>query len=617
MNQFTLLRVSVCATLLTFAGSITEHVRAQQRFVTTPVDLTNRDAFTSPAQNWTIVGSVMGGFSDASLRTGKGTGVLYNAFNEKIQFKPEANLFTKIEHGDMFLSLDFLIPKGSNAGIYLQGRYEVQLFDSWKVDPVHVTDCGSIYERWDDKRAEGSKGFEGHPADINASLAPNLWQHLEIEFQAPRFSPEGRKISPARFVRVSLNGVIIHENVIVNGPTRSAAFSDEKPRGPLMLQGDHGPLAIRNLQYALLNDFEVNVTDLQYAYYEGKYKSFKEFTENLNADRLTRKGKANAIDVTLADDINNAGLIFTGKFVIPEQRPYQFIIQRWGHLSLSVDGKEIIKEGELFGEESVWMDLTKGEHTFVLQYLKNFSWAPSGIGFLIGTANARPYALHAVASIPVIPPEPLITVGPTREPEIVRSFMYDNGKKKTHVLSVGFPQGLNYALNLDQGALMKVWRGPFLNATDMWYERGEPQTSSPMGAVVGQTGKAAFAPDGSVIDSVAMTYKGYALDADRIPAFSYEVGSLKLTDIIKPSPDNDGLTRTLSVAGTPPAGASVVLAEGEHIVKLDKRVYVIDQRYYIRLSDEKQPAEIVTRGMKQALILPVRSATTITYTIIW
>ena len=51
----------------------------------------------------------------------------------------------------------------------------------------------------------------------------------------------------AKFVKVVHNGVVIHENVEVTGPTRAAAFEDEKPTGPLMLQGDHGPVAYRNL----------------------------------------------------------------------------------------------------------------------------------------------------------------------------------------------------------------------------------------------------------------------------------------------------------------------------------------------------------------------------------
>lgn len=601
----------LCA-MLTIASLYTPTAVGQQRFVTTPIDLNSMNAFVSPSSNWTLAAGVSGTYNDASLKMEKGTGVLVNQFDPKIQFRSEANLVTKLQHGDLFLSVDFMMPKGSNAGIYLQGRYEVQLFDSWKSEVLHVADCGGIYERWDESRAVGQKGFEGHPPTINAAFAPNLWQHLEIEFQAPRFAPDGRKISPARFVRVTLNGVVLHENVIVNGPTRAAAFIDENASGPLVIQGDHGPLAMRNIQYALLNDFKVDLTDLQYVYYEGKFNSFADFTE----DRVTRRGKANAVDVNLADNINAAGLIFTGKFQIHEGRPYQFIIQRWGHINLVVDGREIIRQHDLFGEESVWIDLAKGEHTFVLTYMKNYSWAPSGIGFLIGTANARPYPIHAVASIPVIPPEPLIAVMPAREPEIVRSFMYFNGKKKTHVLSAGLPQGLNYALNLDQGAVMKVWRGPFLNATDMWYERGEPQTASPMGAVIDLPGKAPLLPDGEPRDSVAMTYDGYSLDAARIPTFMYTVAGVRVMDAIKASPDNDGLTRTLTLS-SPVANSAVLLAEGARITRLNKRLYVVDQRYYIRLADEKNDARVVDRGAGQQLILPLKSATSVSYSIIW
>ncbi|MEJ1237532.1 DUF1080 domain-containing protein [Chryseolinea sp. T2] len=611
MNRISRLRMTLCASLALACG-LTDTATAQQRFVTTPIDLTSMNAFVSPAPNWTLAAGVNGSFEDASLKIDKGTGVLVNQFNPKIQFKPEANLVSKLEHGDLFLSLDFMMPKGSNAGIYLQGRYEVQLFDSWKSSVLHVADCGSIYERWDDSRPEGKKGFEGHAPDVNASFAPNLWQHLEIQFQAPRFSSDGKKISPARFIKVTLNGVILHENVIVNGPTRSSAFQDEKASGPLVIQGDHGPLAMRNINYALLNDFKVELTDLQYVYYEGKFNSFADLTE----ERVTRRGKANAVDVTLADNINAAGLIFTGKFQIAEQRPYQFIVQRWGHLSLSVDGKEVIRQHDLFGEESVWIDLAKGEHTFVLTYMKNYSWAPSGIGFLIGTANARPFAMHAEASIPVIPPEPLIAIEPQREPEIIRSFMFYKGKKKTHVLSVGLPEGINYALNLDQGAIMKVWRGPFLNATDMWYERGEPQTSAPMGAVVDLSGKAPIWPDGVSRDSVAMAYEGYTLDGARIPTFMYSVGSLHVADLIKPASGNDGLTRTLTFSG-PSANATVVLGEGSKITKIDKRLYVIDQRYYIRLADDRSEAQIVSGSSGQVLILPLKSAMSISYSIIW
>ena len=58
----------------------------------------------------------------------------------------------------------------------------------------------------------------------------------------------GASSANARFERVVHNGVVVHENVEVTGPTRAASFEDEQPVGPLMLQGDHGPVAYRNIR---------------------------------------------------------------------------------------------------------------------------------------------------------------------------------------------------------------------------------------------------------------------------------------------------------------------------------------------------------------------------------
>lgn len=82
---------------------------------------------------------------------------------------------------------------------------------------------------------------------VNASKAPGEWQSFDIAFRAPRFDAAGKKTENAKFLKVQHNGKLIHENVEVTGPTRSAAFSDEQAQGPLKLQGDHGPVAFRNI----------------------------------------------------------------------------------------------------------------------------------------------------------------------------------------------------------------------------------------------------------------------------------------------------------------------------------------------------------------------------------
>ncbi|MCP4644131.1 MAG: DUF1080 domain-containing protein, partial [bacterium] len=155
------------------------------------------------------------------------------------------HLFSKAEFGDCRAHIEFMVPKGSNSGVYFQGRYEVQVLDSWGVETPGHGDCGGIYQRWDDKREP--KGYEGHPPRVNAARAPGEWQSFDVVFRAPRFDSDGNKIENARFVEVVHNGVLVHENVSLNGPTRSSRYNDEKPMGLLMFQGDHGPVAYRNI----------------------------------------------------------------------------------------------------------------------------------------------------------------------------------------------------------------------------------------------------------------------------------------------------------------------------------------------------------------------------------
>ena len=204
--------------------------------------------FKPTSKNWQIV-------SDAVVNTSKkrsisgvdGIGVLLNNSDRTSR----KNIFTNFEHGDIELELDVMMPIGSNSGIYLQGRYEIQLFDSWNVKEPTYSDMGAIYQRWDKTAEKGKQGYEGHPPTINAAKAAGLWQHIKIKFNAPTFDEKGNKTKNAKFDEVWLNGVLIHKNIEVTGPTRAAAFETETSMAPIMIQGDHGPVAFKNIKYKL------------------------------------------------------------------------------------------------------------------------------------------------------------------------------------------------------------------------------------------------------------------------------------------------------------------------------------------------------------------------------
>ena len=157
------------------------------------------------------------------------------------------NLVTNMKHGDAEFYIEFLVPRGSNSGIYLHGLYEVQVFDSWGAGTPQTTDCGSIYHRWMNEKPVG-----GSAAKVNASRQPGQWQSFHIWFRAPRFDASGKKIANARFDKVLHNGVLVQQNVEVDGGTRAHMPIPEAALNPLMIQGDHGPVALRNLYYRSL-----------------------------------------------------------------------------------------------------------------------------------------------------------------------------------------------------------------------------------------------------------------------------------------------------------------------------------------------------------------------------
>ena len=586
---------------------------AQSLYNLTALPLDNLSAFRKPAANWQLAGSVYGSFNDAVLKTRPGSGVLVNSFEKSRQYQPEANLFTNLEHGDVYIEMDFMLPKGSNSGIYLQSRYEIQLADSWGVQQPKVSDCGSIYERWDESLPEGKKGYEGHPARTNACFAPGLWQHLAIQFQAPRFNASGNKIENARFIKVVLNGVVLHENVLLTGPTRSAAFTDEKPMAPLMVQGDHGAVYFKNIKYALLNDFAPKLTNLSYEYYEGK--DFENYSQ-VQTSQLVRKGSTDALDARLADARDNFYILFNGSFKAETSDTYTFLMRSAGVSSLEIDGKPVIvPKWTWLGGETLRgeIPLSAGEHTVKIQVLKHFGWSGPGLGLFVQKPNTKSVALQSPASLPELPPTPQIEVQPSSEPQLLRSFMMHKGRKRTHVISVGDPAETHYAYDLRQASLLQVWKGSFLNTTEMWYERGEPQTAEALGATILLPGKCPLAivsdknaalPD-TLNDATELLFKGYHLDHERYPVFHYAYRDIKFDNSFALNQNGKGLTCLLSIRQFPANGTLLArLAEGSKIEEVAPGIFAVnDQQYYLQIPPSPQPRPFVreANGKKELI----------------
>jgi len=216
----------------------TEAEMSETREVFNGKDLTGWNGGPTGADHeWCVAGSVKPRADDPKLfEIEDGEGLLLNGPTGRT-----ANIWTSSEFGDCELSVEFVVPEGSNSGIYLMGRYEIQILDSWGADELKYNTCGGIYCRWIDEKPVG-----GQAPRVNASRPPGEWQSYMVTFRAPVFE-DGIKVQNAVFERVVWNGQVIHEGVEMKGPTRGG-LEPESATGPLMLQGDHGPVAYRNIK---------------------------------------------------------------------------------------------------------------------------------------------------------------------------------------------------------------------------------------------------------------------------------------------------------------------------------------------------------------------------------
>jgi hypothetical protein len=149
---------------------------------------------------------------------------------------------TRESFGDLQLHLEWAAPAQlegesqgrGNSGVFLMGRYEVQILDSWQNRSYADGQAAALYGQ--------------RPPDVNASRPPGEWQSYDIVFRAPRFEGE-RLLSPAR-VTVLHNGVLVHDAEPFLGATTHRALPKYAPhpeRGPIQLQ-DHGnPVRFRNV----------------------------------------------------------------------------------------------------------------------------------------------------------------------------------------------------------------------------------------------------------------------------------------------------------------------------------------------------------------------------------
>ncbi|MEZ5978844.1 MAG: DUF1080 domain-containing protein [Planctomycetota bacterium] len=257
------------------------------------------------------------GVSNAAFQRQGGGDAGWTVVDGALECVPgSGNVESRESFGDQTLHVEFQVPdepeleRGQgqgNSGVYLQGRYEVQVLNSWGMPP-HPNECGSIY------------GVRA--PDVNMSARPGEWQTYDIEFTAARWKG-GRKVSDARLT-VFHNGVLVHDDVAVPGST-GAGSQEREGDGPLVLQ-DHGHrLRYRNV-WVLPHDRSASEEGFVPLFDPGAADPFAGWTRRggaaeylVEGDQLVGETRPNQPNTFLCTDRDHGDFVLEYEFLIDEE----------------------------------------------------------------------------------------------------------------------------------------------------------------------------------------------------------------------------------------------------------------------------------------------------------
>ncbi len=576
--------ISFCAAgLLLFSPVL---LRGQASDGYTPISLNDLSAFDAPSSAWKLTPEVMMSPSNGTVmsKDGKGGGMLVGTAGQTIK--------TKATMQDLRLRFDFMLSPGAQATVILPGNQRVLLADG---PPTAALSAAT-------------SGYTGQFPIMNAAKAPGLWQTAEIAYDASATQASVAGPSMARVNSVTLNGSTVQQGSYM--PLAKPLTSGES----IVFEVNKGTVAFRNIGYQVLGNRQpLALSNITFKLYTDSWK-----TEE--PEKLEREGNTPVITQELGNGLKEFQLFFEGDMNVEEAGDYVFtVIQSGPNTRLTVDGEEVVSVAESTSQAQHLgkMNLEKGKHRFKLLYAR-FPWFAPGLSVSVTKAGIRPYDLTALSSLPVPKPKPYLSVSPDEQPEMIRSFIsyQDEKAKRTHALSVGSPAGWHYTVDLNRGALLQAWRGPFADVTEMWYQRGEPQLLKTAGLTVPISGKSSYAALSGLSvawpDSADLNYLGYRLNAEGVPALRYAFGNATLTDQL--TADAQGLTRKISVEGNAPSGMYALLGTGNNITMVEKGLYRIDDRYYVRVDKNARVTQRNSAG-KEELLLPLGGS--VTYSFFW
>jgi azurin len=379
------------------------------------------------------------------------------------------------------------------------------------------------------------------------------------------------------------------------------------------------------------------LTSLHFAMYLGDWKKLPDFA----ALQPFRQGELDGlVEIKLDDYKNQFGLVYTGKLKAPKDAEYTFYISGDDGVRVSIDGNKVVEYDGIHPAGDIKegkVKLKAGEHDFRLEYFQAAGQAELYVAWSGGNFSLTPLSKWIHPNAKTAGPkkkEESFTGMPLaveKEPVLYRNFITGAGNRS---IAVGYPGGFNLAYNAEVMNLVLLWRGAFIDAARHWTNRGGgPQP--PLGFDALQVQPDDALPFAVMSDANAdwpklpkgehprdFQWKGYTLDAKRVPTFHYEWNGVKVAERF----DTEGsalegsgkLVRTLQLSGTIPAGAMFCVASAGKVEATDGGFLVDGGRLTLGKTSYDNRFKVAVEGGTIAsgklLLVPAKPQIKITYT---
>lgn len=422
----------------------------------------------NPASAWFSPNAEWAGAADAKLADGKlettpdqnGPVIAYTSRkNDSLQLRTFGYL------GDCVVSMEFLAPSGTDAGIYLEARYRIQL----------GKDLGALAPQDEPGTADANQN--GIPALVNASVAAGTWQTFEAKFRAPRFDDARNRTQDGLLLEIKINGKVVQSNTVVRGWSKGCENRWLDAGGHTTFAVDSGSLAIRNFSLRRADFDAVKVPEIS-----GKPSNIDKLTDLVKLGETTFRGLGcvECHAVQRDDNSTKTGPNLFGLFTLePRDR---VVAAGEGHrFTIKADHSYLVRSLRTPPDELAIAEKGPTTGQPYLPAMPPFLPAVlsdhlvDAIGSYLATLNEVPNQGPIIRLVTEAGVENYNPMTDRLQMLVDRSVRIQRGPMEHlsgRAIHVGLPNGVNYSFDPRILAIAKIWQGGFLDMTGEWLNRG-------------------------------------------------------------------------------------------------------------------------------------------------